>query len=71
VQQCFANRIAQWAFGRALSSDPGSADAPIEGQLEGSGFAAGDLKALFVALSATDAFRFRDTTAVPSAVRQP
>jgi hypothetical protein len=65
VQQCFESRVAQYAFGRTLSTDSGSADAPVPGQLDASGFAAGDMKALFVALTATNAFRFRDTTAVP------
>jgi hypothetical protein len=65
VQQCFEGVVAQWALGRQLSTDPASADAPVMQQLDGSGFQDGDLKAMFMALIGADAFRIRDTTAVP------
>jgi hypothetical protein len=67
VQSCFVGTVLRWALGReATISDPASADTQAVTAGKASGFAEGDLKNLFAALSASDAFLFRDTTAVPA-----
>lgn len=65
VQTCFSRAILTWALGRQASTDGTASDAQAFTSAAASGFAAGDIKALFAALAASDAFRFRDTTLVP------
>jgi hypothetical protein len=65
AQACFARTVLTWGLGRQASTDATSSDAQALPLATASGFATGDVKALFAALATADSFRFRDTTNVP------